>query len=1473
MTIKTALQSMNLQFYVVLLFSFFVSKGLYSQTSNISQGCVPLAVNFTSPAGSTTYYWDFQDGASSSLQNPSNTFITAGTYNVEFKNTPTGPVVGTVTINVFDKPVPTITANTVTQGCLPLPVNFTANVSLPGGISVSNYTWTYGEGSSGNGQNVNFIYNTQGTFGVSIGIVTNAPSCNNTVTYPNSVGVSNPFVNFTTNPNPAVSCTAPLNGVVFTNTTFNNGIPMTYAWDMGNGNTSTSLNPPNQDYTTLGSYTVSLTIIDTNGCVKSTTKPVSLGGPVASFTAPDTICINDVFQFFNTSTAGFPQWTFGPNASIQSTSIQSNPFNGFNTVGPQTVTLTINAPGGCSDAITKIIFVEDPTVTVSSAPFPQCDTNFSISYSANTTANIVNYEWVFFLADDAQDTMYVANPTVDYHIWDSTYYKRRLNHQIPGFLVYTTSGGCKDTVFFSDTLDWVFGRFMPDKHYGCAPLTIDFSDSSLSNYPITSYGYDYGDGTTATFTSAGAVNSHTYNLPGVYPVVLTVSNNIGCTNISDTIWIEVGDLVPLDFSVSPSVICPGESVTMTNLTVDPTNIDAWHYSSSGELLSDCFQNANGTFVFDDSVGVFSVTLTGIYNGCVSTHTIPNAVTVNGPIAGFDWFYDCSDTMDMQFTNQSQGYTSHLWDFGDGTTSTQVSPLHTYTNTGDYYVTLTATNNASGCPISVDSTLIHIKKIQADMNVPSIICGNDPTPYSAAGSIDVEEQCNRGYHWIFSDPTVRPISTSNPDENFFLFNSGPQTVTLVVTDINGCTDTSSTNVEVFNVTAGASLVDNSICAPTTIQMADLSVADAALDTWSWNIPLYDTILNGQNPSVVIDSVASDTVYVFLTATDIHGCQSFDTTYFTIYDLTSNVSMSPSSGHLCVGQNIQFSASDFTSQGSNLNFVWNFGDGGTSTSQNPTYSYSSDTTVQVSVIFTEAASGCVDTTVLNVDVQSFPIADYITNVDLLPALCDPTQIDFTSQSSGTSPVTSNAWTFSNGLSSSSPTPSFVFNAGTYTAQLIVQTSYGCMDTIIKTFDIIGPAGDFTMDTNYICLGDPIQFTLIDTNQVGGYSWDFGDGSSDVDQSPISHNYNFIPPSGQTVAKLTVYGAGGACPITVEKPVFIREVIADFERNGEVDTTLCLGEQIIITNTSLNTDVYNWNFGNGNVSASAGPTFAENYTYADTFLIYLDVYNIQYGCRDTMIKEIIVFNRPSFVAFDDTVCLGEIGYLTVDTTAINQIYTWTPTTGLSNPNIPNPTATLTSTADYQLTVLDTISDCSLSDSASVNVIQPLADIIWDTTVVVGDSATLPINNQNGFINFIWTPNVGLSCYGCSNPTHQGLEEITYTVVMEDILGCSQANGTFLIKIYPDTHIDLPTTFTPNGDGVNDIIYLKGWGIKEVIYFQIYNRWGELVFESNDIDYGWDGYYKGVLQNNDTYTYKATVKTWRDKTIESAGFINLMR
>jgi gliding motility-associated-like protein len=1471
MNIKSGLLSLKTINFAAVLFSMFISFSLYSQTSNITQGCMPLQVNFTAPAGATTYYWDFDDGASANIQNPSNTFTAAGTYVVEFKNSSGGPVVGTITINVYPKPVPTITAVGATTGCQPLPVNFMANVTLPSGITASSYIWTYGEGSSGSGQNVNFVYNTSGVFNVSIGIQTNTPSCNNTVTYNTFVGVSNPIANFSTNPNPASSCTAPLN-VTFTNSTSSN-IPTTYAWDMGNGNTYTTLNPPAQTYSTLGTVQAQLTITDTNNCVKTISKPISIGGPVASFDAPDTICINTYTFFENTSSAGLMNWSFGPTAFTQ-TSNSLSLFNYFNTVGMVNVQLTVTAPGGgCSDVITKPIYIEDPVVTISGVPYDNCDTNAVFTYTATTTSNIVNYEWFF---DNEDQTSTLASPTITYHIADTTYYKR-IARYVDGYLVFTTSGGCIDTVFFRDTIHWVGARFMPDKWHGCAPLTINFSDSTISDFPITNYHYDYGDGTSANFATAGAANSHTYSTPGVYAVVMTADNNIGCSNTSDTIWIEVGQTIPINFTFFPTTICPGESVTMTNLTPNilPDSVDGWHFSTDGELLSSCQDDPNGVFVFDDTVGVFDVTLTADYNGCLSSSTQSNSLTVNGPIAGFDWFYDCADTMDVSFTNQSQGFTTFLWNFGDGNTSTVSNPVHTYASTGDYFVSMTATNNTTGCPISVDSTLVRIRKIKANFGTSGVYCGGTVSPWDASASVDVHTDCNRGYKWIFSDSTIRPVTTGTPMEDLYANLSGPQTMTLVVTDINGCTDTSSANFTVYNVVANFLMSDTMICAPNSVQFTDLTTSDAPIASYQWTFP-DGQIDSVQNPNHLFDSTLQTVPFlpaIGLIVTDIYGCTSSVADSLDFYTPTSTLSTIPFTGHVCAGAPVQFNSTNYTAQGSSLNFVIDFGDGTTGTGQNTSHTYTNDTTVIVQVIYTEISSGCTDTNFVNIDVQEYPIAGISTDVDTLPALCSPQLINFSDNSTGASNIVSTQWSFSNGLSSTSLNPAFTFNSGSYTVQLISSTSYNCRDTAFRTFSVIGPEANFIMDTNYICLGDAIQFTIIDSIEVGGYSWDFGDGTFDTDVSPISHNYLFIPPSGQTVAKLTVYGAGGVCPTTSEQTVFIREVIAGFDRNDDLDTTICMGDPLVITNTSLNADVYNWDFGNGTTSTSGASPFNVNYTVADTFIIYLDVYNIQYGCRDTIEKSVIVFNRPSYHAIGDTVCLGELAQLNIDSTNANYTYLWMPSTGLNDATLPNPIANLNSTVDYTVTVLDVISDCSADDQASAVIIQPLSDIVWDTTIVVGDSAIFPITNQNGFVNFVWTPNSGLTCYDCSYPVHQGLENITYTVVMEDVLGCSSATGTFVVNIFPETFIDLPSTFTPNGDGVNDIIYLRGWGIKEVLYFQIFNRWGELVFESFDIDYGWDGYYKGVLQNNDTYTYKAKVSTWRNEEQEAAGFINLMR
>ncbi len=157
-----------------LIVSILCFSSAFNQTANITAGCAPVNITFTAPSSTSTYFWDFKDGASSTQQNPTNTFTKAGTYKVEFKTSASGAVVGTVEINVYDKPVPTLSSTSALQGCTPLQINLQANITLPAGVTVSNYNWAMGEGTGQSGKNINnFTYANPGIYDLSLSIVTN----------------------------------------------------------------------------------------------------------------------------------------------------------------------------------------------------------------------------------------------------------------------------------------------------------------------------------------------------------------------------------------------------------------------------------------------------------------------------------------------------------------------------------------------------------------------------------------------------------------------------------------------------------------------------------------------------------------------------------------------------------------------------------------------------------------------------------------------------------------------------------------------------------------------------------------------------------------------------------------------------------------------------------------------------------------------------------------------------------------------------------------------------------------------------------------------------------------------------------------------------------------------------------------------------------------------------------------------------
>ena len=116
-------------------------------------------------------------------------------------------------------------------------------------------------------------------------------------------------------------------------------------------------------------------------------------------------------------------------------------------------------------------------------------------------------------------------------------------------------------------------------------------------------------------------------------------------------------------------------------------------------------------------------------------------------------------------------------------------------------------------------------------------------------------------------------------------------------------------------------------------------------------------------------------------------------------------------------------------------------------------------------------------------------------------------------------------------------------------------------------------------------------------------------------------------------------------------------------------------------------------------------------------------------------------------------------------------------------------------------------------------------------------------------------------------------YIVLISDTNGCFEIRDSINLRVIKAYAIDLPQVFTPNGDGKNDIVYAKGWGIRKLIDFKIFNRWGEMVFESHDIKDGWDGYYKGTLQNNETYVYIIQAESFKGDIISKKGNITLLK
>jgi gliding motility-associated-like protein len=246
------------------------------------------------------------------------------------------------------------------------------------------------------------------------------------------------------------------------------------------------------------------------------------------------------------------------------------------------------------------------------------------------------------------------------------------------------------------------------------------------------------------------------------------------------------------------------------------------------------------------------------------------------------------------------------------------------------------------------------------------------------------------------------------------------------------------------------------------------------------------------------------------------------------------------------------------------------------------------------------------------------------------------------------------------------------------------------------------------------------------------------------------------------------------------------------------------------------------------------------------------------------------------DDSLCLGQSIQLIASGT---EFYSWSPATGLNNPNIANPTARPETTTTYVVTGSDRKGCFVTTDEVTISVFPyPVVDAGRDTTIQVGFFTQLNATFTPDVQSILWSPSVGLSCTTCPKPVAAPTFNTTYSVTVTNNGGCKSTDAVTIYVVCNDGNIFMPNTFSPNGDGMNEIYFPRGRGINTIRSLRIFNRWGQLVFEkknfnANDPSAGWDGTFKGTKLSPDVFVYMMDLSCENSSIITMKGDITLIR
>lgn len=1230
------------------------------------------------------------------------------------------------------------------------------------------------------------------------------------------------------------------------------GTDITYAWTGVGIVDGADTNAP----TVNESGTFTLTVTDNDsGCSSSSTVEITdtSAQPTANAGTPAALdCDNNTLQLSAAASTGVGlltyEWTATNGGVIDTDNTLVNPT--ISAAGTYTVVVT-DESNGCQETA-EVVITGDVTAPVAAAGLGgeiNCiDESLTLDGTGSSTDN-VTYLWS---AENGGTIPVGQENTIDPVITTAgTYY-----------LTVTSNGNnCSslDSVIITSNIADPAIDIEEPNAIDCIDLTQTISSTATATDSNVSYAW------TGTGIVSGAdTNQPTVNEGGIFTLTVTDNTN-GCTTMETVNIADERALPTADAGFANVVNCDQETLELNASASSGIGTLTYEWTATNGGVIDA--NADMINPTISAAGTYTVLVTDASNGCEQTAEviITDNFTTPIAIAGTDDQFNCGDeSLLLNGAGSSTGDVTYLWaaENGGSIPMGQENLINPEIMTAGTY-NLLVENNENGCT-ATDQVIV-----TEDENAPVLFVaseGDITCLDDIIGLTATIENVGTDFDYIWT------IVNGNGN-----FESGETTLNPTV-DVAGTYELSVINNEnncdaLYSITIEED-TDEPAVALAVSNVIDCNLEVATLSTMgSDNTTEFDLTWTNDAGQTILDGTENPTVttagqYTLTITNTVNGCFESqmvnvieDTEIPTVVatsneDITCQETMAPLSG---LG----------SSTGSTFSYTWT----NTATGEviGTELNLTTDDAGDYELLVTNDVNGCFDSQVTNVAQDADFPAVQIAAAEELNCVTTETELNGAGSAMGDDisymwTVVSGAATITGGVTTLNPT---IQGAGIYELTVSNATN-DCADTeqitVIENTEqptiTIGDADDIT------CTEGEVTLSATSTNG-NNFIWT---GAPDI-QNSDSANPTVVTAGTYTVtATHSETGCEGTATVNVSEDVDLPTVNAgtDYLINCETGSVTLSGT------SDANNATYVW-------TNESGEEFTgQNVDVTTDGLYTLTVTNLENECSDDAATQ-VTSEQPTALTVDETAadCVSGFGNVVFsDVIGGEPGYTFSIDGGETFTQ--NTAFTQLESGSYNVIVQD-LNGCEYEENFTIDASEEL------TLVMANDMVTLklgetyqfdPIVNREELLSSItWTPEDSLSCTDCLTPLATPTESARYTLTLKDTLGCT-ATASTLIVVNRQSNVYIPTAFSPNDDAFNQIFYVFAdeGNVKEIVSFQVFNRWGETVHEYfsipvNDPFFGWDGTYRGQPMNPGVFAYVVKVKMADDRIEVITGDVTLKR